>query len=192
MKLIVGLGNPGNKYAKNLHNVGFMAIDALCDKENIVLNKSMFDGNFAKTTLFGKSVIIAKPQTYMNLSGSFIKRLAQYYKIENSDILILFDDMEIPFESIRLRQKGSSGGHNGIKSIIEHLGTESFARIKIGVNRPPQNIPVVNYVLSNFSDKQVEKLPNIFEMCSEAVVLFVRNDFQSAQVKFNKKVDKHE
>ena len=136
MYLIAGLGNPGREYVGTRHNIGFEAADALCSKFDIKFNKEKFRAVFGSGTIAGEKVIVAKPQTYMNLSGESIRELAEWYKIDSENIIIMYDDISLPVGKLRIREKGSAGGHNGIKNIIYQLKTDVFPRIKIGMGMP--------------------------------------------------------
>jgi len=158
-KMIVGLGNPGSKYENTKHNIGFMTIDELAKRHSVNFKeekifKALVGDYFDK----GEKVILVKPVTYMNESGKAVGPLATYYNVEIEDLVVVHDDLDLDAGRIRLRQKGGSGGQNGIKSIISHLGTQEFQRIKIGIGRPPKNMAVVNHVLSKFPDEQAQDI----------------------------------
>lgn len=186
MKLIVGLGNPGEKYEMTLHNAGFLAVDTLAKKYNIEVNKEMFKGMYAKTRINGEDVILLKPQTYMNISGECVSQMMRYFKVELEDVFILYDDMEIQFGQLRIRKNGSSGGHNGIKSLIQHFGSQDFSRLKIGVGRPKGEKSVIAHVLARFSKQQEHHLPILFEATSGAVEKFIEGDLKGAMNMYNK------
>lgn len=150
MKLIVGLGNPGSKYRGTKHNIGFITLDEIAFQEKASFNKHQFESDIAEFFINGEKIILAKPQTFMNESGRSVRPLMTYYNISEEDLLVIYDDLDLPIGRIRLRQKGSAGGHNGIKSLIAHLGTQEFNRIKVGIDRPRAGQEVVNYVLSTF------------------------------------------
>jgi PTH1 family peptidyl-tRNA hydrolase len=152
LKVIVGLGNPGKKYEMTKHNVGFWAVDQLSEKWGIPFQKEKWNSEIAEGIVNGEKVYLLKPLTYMNLSGEAVGAAIRFLKIPLENLLVIYDDMDIPLGQLRLRQKGSSGGHNGIKSLIHHLGTEQFNRIKIGIDRPPARMSVVDYVLAPFSE----------------------------------------
>ncbi|KRN04309.1 aminoacyl-tRNA hydrolase [Holzapfeliella floricola] len=175
MKLIVGLGNPGNKYQKTKHNVGFMAIDKFCDSHHLNLDSEKFMGSFTKTVINGESVILAEPLTYMNDSGRHVSQLANFFKIDPEDILVIQDDMDLPMAKIRLRQSGSAGGHNGIKSIINGLGTKSFPRLKVGIKHP-ENATVVNWVLSPFTGEDAKAIDDSLETVVEILEKFITGE----------------
>ncbi|PLS15123.1 aminoacyl-tRNA hydrolase [Bacillus sp. M6-12] len=184
MKIFIGLGNPGKQYEKTRHNIGFEAIDFLADKWNIPLDQAKHKGIYGTGVIKGEKVLLLKPLTYMNLSGESIAAVLNFYKADVSDIVILYDDLDLPVGKIRLRQKGSAGGHNGIKSTIAHVGTQEFNRIRIGIGRPVGRIPVVDYVLGRFSQedwtdliKVIEKIAAACEDWIEKPFLKVMNDF---------------
>lgn len=163
MKLIVGLGNIGHEYDGTRHNVGFSTIDKLADKLHLDFTvETKFKGLIASTNQTGEKVILLKPTTYMNLSGDSIRLVKDFYKIDIEDILIICDDLDMEVGKIRFRTKGSAGGHNGLKSIIANLGTETFNRIKVGISRD-RNIPVPDWVLSRFKDEDKIKADSAFE-----------------------------
>lgn len=180
MKLIVGLGNPGNEYVKTRHNVGFMAIDKISDKLNIPINRSDFKGLYGKGQVNGETIYLLKPQTYMNLSGESVQAIASYFKIDLDDIIVIHDDLDLPIGKLRLRKKGNSGGQNGVKNIIQHLNSNEFKRVKIGIGKD-KNIPVVDYVLGKINDEQLTSI----EKACDAVLTILDNDFEYAMNKFN-------
>lgn len=149
MKLIVGLGNIGKEYDETRHNAGFMTIDHFAEKHGFEFNKQKFDALIADGGVNGEKVILAKPTTYMNESGRSVRQIVDFYKLDPEDVLVVHDDMDLPTGRLRLRQKGSAGGHNGIKSIIAHLGTEKFKRLRIGIDHPEKQ-KVVDWVLTRF------------------------------------------
>lgn len=187
MKLIVGLGNPGRKYMTTKHNVGFMTVDELCRRLGIQPNEAMFDSDVATTFINGEKVILAKPVTYMNESGRAIRPLMDYFQIDLSDIVVVYDDMDLPIGKIRLRQKGSAGGHNGIKSLIQHLGTQNFQRIKIGIGRPYPKQDVVSHVLSPFAKEVHEEIGGAIHLATDAIEDWLeQEDFVGTMNRFNK------
>lgn len=186
MKIIVGLGNPGKKYEKTLHNAGFLVIDELARKYNTELNKEMFNGFYTKIRINSEDVILLKPQTFMNLSGECVGQMCRYFKVDTEDIFVVYDDMEIRFGQLRIRKNGSSGGHNGIKSLIQHLGNQEFPRLKIGVGRPSENRSVVSHVLAQFSPIQEQNLPVLLEAAVGAVEMFIANELRAAMNEYNK------
>lgn len=186
MKLIVGLGNPGKEYENTRHNCGFMVIDLLSDALGIHQFQSKFNGLYAKTKYHGEDVIILKPQTYMNLSGNSLIQFVHYFKISLDDLLVIYDDLDLPVGHIRLRLNGSAGGHNGMKSIISQLKSDHFKRVRVGIDRHPQ-IPVVDYVLGKFPQDQLEDLNKALQKAKEASLLFIDGYFDRAMNQFNQR-----
>lgn len=169
MKLIVGLGNPGKEYEKTRHNIGFMCIDEIAKFFNIELNMNKFDGFYTQFNYKGEKIILLKPLKYMNLSGEVVRDFVKYFKININDILIICDDLDTNVGTYRLRYKGSSGGHNGLKNIELHLSTKEYKRIKVGISNN-KNIDTKDYVLGKFNDEEmnlirpiISKMPNIIE-----------------------------
>lgn len=187
MKCIVGLGNPGNKYEKTRHNVGFMVIDELVKRHHWQLNKKKFKGIYALESLAGEKVLLLKPQTYMNLSGESISAIMKYYQIELEDLLVIYDDLDLPAGKIRLRTKGGHGGHNGVRNTIDHLGTKDFKRIRIGIGRPETNIPIMDYVLGNFSKEEEVAVKGSIEKSADACEAWIRGtDFLEVMNEYNR------
>lgn len=181
MKLIAGLGNIGDKYCFTRHNAGFMVLDKLALDNNF----SFREENKLKCFLAKSGdIIYIKPTTFMNLSGEAVRAVMDYYQINVKDILIVYDDIALDLGRIRFRANGSDGGHNGIKSIIKHVGTKEFDRLKIGIG-PQPNIPSENFVLQNFPKEQLEELKEILKRADEAIEFYLKNDIQKAQNKFN-------
>lgn len=182
MKLIVGLGNPGVQYEHTRHNMGFDVIDILLKKENLSLNKSAFNGRYIKTYLYGEDVIILKPETFMNLSGECVRNFISYYKIDLDDLLIIYDDMDLPCGKIRLREHGSAGGHNGMQNIIDLLHTSEINRIRVGIGKADRNF--VDYVLSKPSNEESELILSAQNRASEAIITFIKFGFMVAKAKY--------
>ena len=183
MYLVVGLGNPGKEYEGTRHNIGFEAIDYLSDKYNIELNREKFKGVFGEGFIKGKKVILLKPTTYMNLSGESIREVINFYKISNEEVIVIYDDISLEVGRLRIREKGSHGGHNGIKSIIANLGTDVFPRIKVGVGAPKGNL--VSHVLGKFSEDEIEVLRETIKASSDAVSIMMKADTKEAMNKLN-------
>lgn len=159
MKIIVGLGNPGKQYVATRHNIGFHVIDELSKRLDIPLTQSKFNGMYGIGHVGTEKIMLLKPLTYMNLSGECVVPMMDYYEVNDDEIVVIYDDLDLQVGKLRLRQKGSAGGHNGIKSIIQHLGSQEFNRIRIGVDRPKNGMKVPDYVLSNFSeDEKIEMI----------------------------------
>lgn len=176
MKLIIGLGNPGKDYENTRHNVGWMFLDFLAKNNGVEITKSSNDALVAETRINGEKIIFAKPTTYMNLSGNAVVKLKKWYKIENSDILVVFDDLDIPFGTIRYRVKGSGGTHNGMKNIVQMLSSEDVPRLRIGLGGlKHEKQPMVDFVLQRFKKEEVEKLENdIFIETEKKVMEFIK------------------
>jgi len=189
MFIIVGLGNPTKEYEGTRHNVGFDVIDAIANKYNISVTDREKRAFCGKGIIEGQKVLLAKPQTYMNLSGESVRALTDYYKIdEETELLIIFDDVSLDVGQLRIRKKGSAGGHNGIKSIIQHLGTNVFQRIKVGVGEKPKDYDLADYVLGHFSKDEREVMSEGYRHAIEAVELIVRGEIDAAMNEYNKKV----
>lgn len=186
MKLIIGLGNPGREYENTRHNCGFMAIDRLADQLNITVNNAKFKGLYVKTKVNGEDVVLLKPQTYMNLSGESVGEVMRFFKISKEDILVVYDDLDLPVGKLRLRVNGSAGGHNGIKSMIAHVGGQDFKRIRVGIDKNPL-IPVVDYVLGKFTKEQEQLLNEALDVAVKAMIDFVTTDFNKVMNSYNKK-----
>lgn len=185
MKLIVGLGNVGNKYTFTRHNAGFMLADSIALNNNLSF-KEMPRLKCLITNLRNENgeFLIIKPTTFMNLSGEAVRAVIDYYKISIEDILIIYDDISLPLGKIRFRMNGSDGGHNGIKSIIQHIGTQDFARLKIGIG-PQPNLPSEVFVLQNFSKEELEILKNTLVMAKQGIACYFEEGITVAQNKFN-------
>ena len=170
MYIIVGLGNPSKEYEGTRHNVGFDVIDAIADKYNISVTDRKNRAFCGKGIIAGQKVLLAKPQTYMNLSGESVRGLVDYYKIdEETELLVIFDDISLDVGQLRIRKKGSAGGHNGIKNIIANLGTNGFQRIKVGVGEKPKEYDLADYVLGHFSKAEKEQMEEGYKHVIEAV-----------------------
>jgi PTH1 family peptidyl-tRNA hydrolase len=181
MKMIVGLGNPGKEYDNTRHNIGFMIID------NYVTNndwKKKFEGLYQIITIDNEKVLCLKPQTFMNLSGNSVVKAANFYNIKPSDILVIQDDMDLPFKKFRLKVNSSSGGHNGIKSIINCLNTQAFCRLKIGISHD-NNGDTINYVLGKFSKEELEYINSNFSVYSNIIKSFVKNGIEETMSLYN-------
>ncbi|MEC0002561.1 aminoacyl-tRNA hydrolase [Bacillus cereus] len=185
MKLIVGLGNPGREYELTRHNIGFMAIDELAKRWNISLNEQKFKGVFGAGFVNGEKVILLKPLTYMNLSGESIRPLMDYYKFDVEDFVVMYDDLDIPVGKLRLRMKGSAGGHNGVKSTISHLGTQEFQRIRMGIDRPKNGMKVVDYVLGRFTSEEIPDVNHSIEKAADACEEWLNKPFLQIMNTFN-------
>ena len=189
MKVVIGLGNPGKKYEKTRHNIGFIAVDNLRKKMNISDEREKFQALVSEKNIDGEKVIFLKPQTFMNLSGNSVIEIVNFYKLDSKkDIIVIYDDMDLSFGDIRIREKGSSGGHNGIKSVISHIG-EEFIRIKCGIGAKEKD--AVEHVLGEFNQTEQKDLDEILEKINNCVIemLSVQNLDRIMQ-KYNKKKEK--
>jgi len=188
MFIIAGLGNPTLRYEGTRHNVGFEVIDTLADKYNIAVETRKSRALIGKGIIAGQKVILVKPQTYMNLSGESIGALADYYKIdEEKELLVIYDDVSLDVGQLRIRRKGSAGGHNGIKNIIAHLGTDVFPRIKVGVGEKPKGYDLADYVLGHFSGEDREIMQESYRKAADAVEMILEGDLSGAMNTYNKK-----
>ena len=185
MYLIAGLGNPTREYEKTRHNVGFDTIDVLADRINTEVAERKFKGLYGKWMLGGQKVILAKPQTYMNLSGESVREAADFYKIPPDHIIVIYDDISLDVGHLRIRIKGSAGGHNGIKNIIAHLGTQEFPRIKIGVGGKPPRMDLADYVLSRFPAEERKIMETAFRDAAEAAGVLIAEGPDAAMNRFN-------
>lgn len=186
MKWIVGLGNPGRQYEKTRHNIGFMALDELAERYGLEWKESkkvhaLIGEGFAN----GQKIALLKPLTFMNLSGESVRSFADYYGSALEDMIIVYDDMDTEFGKIRLRYKGSAGGHNGIKSIIQHTGTDQFNRLRMGISRPEPGFGIADYVLSNFTKSESAALPDILYKSANALEFALEHPFEETMAKFN-------
>ena len=184
--LIVGLGNPGQKYENTRHNMGFLAVDLLSEKTGTKLNKVKFKAAYNLMDFAGTRCLVMKPQTYMNLSGEAVREAAQFYKIPADHVLVIYDDVSLPVGKLRVRPSGSAGGHNGIKNIIAHLGTQEFPRVKIGVGAPDgTDKDMVDWVIGAPSQAERKTLVESIERAVEAAECVIRSGCQTAMNKFN-------
>jgi PTH1 family peptidyl-tRNA hydrolase len=187
MKLIVGLGNPGMEYVGTRHNVGFETIDRMCEQYNIALTHQKMKGVYGQGMIAGEKVLLVKPMTYMNNSGECVGALARFYKLEPTDIIVIYDDINLAVGHLRIRKKGSAGGHNGIKSLIAHLGSEEFPRIRIGVGENVGGKDLIQHVLGRFPEEQLEAMAEAMDDAVKAAELMVAGDVQQAMNRYNGK-----
>ncbi|WP_369085838.1 aminoacyl-tRNA hydrolase [Metamycoplasma spumans] len=181
MKLIIGLGNPGAEYEKTRHNIGFMVIDRLAKKLDVKLDEKKFNGTYYKDN----EICLAKPLTYMNKSGDFVRSIKDYYDIPEDNILVIYDDMDLIVGKASIKQKGSAGGHNGMKDIIQKLGTDQIKRVKIGIGRSEH---VIDYVLGKFSHNDFEIIDKVIDNVCEALISFIGNDIRYVMNKYSNKL----
>ena len=187
MKCVIGLGNPGKKYEKTRHNIGFLVVDELAKRNHIQLSKNKFKCDYDMTMLQQEKVLFVQPQTFMNLSGEGIRPLLDFYKIAVEDIIVIYDDLDLPTGKIRLREKGGHGGHNGIRSLIQHLGTKDFKRIRVGIGRPTTAQPIVDYVLQSFAKSEMDDVNHAIMIAADASEKWIETSFNDAMNQFNQK-----
>ena len=185
MYLIAGLGNPGTEYAATRHNIGFDMITYLCDEYNISLRGRKGKALVGKGVIAGEQVLLAQPQTYMNLSGESIRALMDYYKLDLDELIIICDDINLPVGQIRVRPKGSAGGHNGLKNIIQHLGTEEFTRVRIGVGAKPDGDDLIKHVLGRFSREEDGMVRDVFALAEKALLAIMTESVSEAMNQVN-------
>lgn len=191
MFLIAGLGNPGTEYAATRHNIGFDMVTYLGDQYHIPLRSRENKAIVGKGVIGGQKVMLAQPETFMNLSGESIRALLDYYKTDREKLVIIYDDISLPVGQVRVRPKGSAGGHNGIKNIIQHLGTEEFARIRIGVGAKPEGGDLVKHVLGRFSREEDGMIRDVFALAEEALLAMLNEDVAAAMNRVNgKKIER--
>lgn len=187
MYIIVGLGNPGTEYKGTRHNMGFMVLDKLAEKYNITVDSRKHKGLIGKGMIGSQKVVLVKPQTFMNASGECIRQVQDFYKVSNEEILVIYDDISLEPGQLRIRKKGSAGGHNGIKNIILHLGTQEFPRIRVGVGEKPAKMDLVDYVLGHFQGEDKEKIEEGIELAVDAVKILLEDGAEAAMNQFNSK-----
>lgn len=185
MRLIAGLGNPEQDYSKTRHNMGFNVINKLSNQYNIEVNKAKFKGLTGSGIIEGEKVILLKPQTFMNLSGESLIEAINFYKISIDDLIVIYDDIDIEPGNVRIRKSGSAGSHNGMKSIISHLSTEKFVRVRVGIGRPKEKMDMISYVIGHIPEEDLDKLEKGTELAKEAVIEIIKNNVDSAMNKFN-------
>lgn len=189
MFIIAGLGNPTLQYEGTRHNVGFDVIDTLAERYNISVDTRKSRALIGKGMIEGHKVILVKPQTYMNLSGESIRSLVDYYKVdEESELIVIYDDVSLGVGQLRIRKKGSAGGHNGIKSILSELGTDVFLRIKVGVGEKPRKYDLADYVLGHFSKEEKEQMQEGYQKAADAVSMLLNGETEAAMNQYNRKV----
>lgn len=186
MKLIVGLGNPGKEYEMTRHNSGFCVLDAIAKECNVDIGQKKFKALIASTNIGGEKIILMKPQTYMNLSGEAVQEAMNFYKLTSKDILVIYDDLDLPVGKIRLRSQGSAGGQNGMKNIIRHIGTQEFDRIRVGIGKDSR-IPVVDWVLGKIRKDELDEYMKAIENAKDAAIYSCTHTFIETMSQFNRK-----
>lgn len=188
MKLMIGLGNPGSKYKETKHNIGFIALDEIASREGVSFNKKQAEAEIAELVINGEKILLVKPQTFMNESGRSVRPLMDYYGVDLEDVLVIYDDLDLQTGKIRLRTKGSAGGHNGVKSLIAHLGSQDIQRIKIGIDRPQPGRDVISHVLGTFPKETHEEMLLSVKLAADAALYWATsNDFVDTMNRFNSK-----
>lgn len=189
MKIICGLGNPGREYERHRHNIGFQVLDALAARWKAPITGNKFNAELATASFASQKVLLLKPQTFMNISGQSLAAAANFYKVPVEEVLVVHDELDLPFGRLQLKPGGGSGGHNGLKSIAESWGEQDYARLRFGIGRPPAPGPdrVVGHVLSNFSEEEQPLLPPVIVRAVEGCELWARDGMQKAMNAFNRK-----
>lgn len=185
MYLVVGLGNPEEQYAKTRHNMGFSTINKIAEKHHISLEKKKFDAIYEDTRIEGEKVILVKPQTYMNLSGTSVRQFMQFYKIPMDHLIIIYDDIDIDKGIIKIRKKGGPGNHNGMKSVIQEIASDTFPRVRVGIGQPTYKNDMINYVIGQVPDEEYEILEKGIETAAEAVMDILKNGIDHAMNAYN-------
>ncbi len=192
MYLIVGLGNPGKKYQNTRHNMGFLTLQALARRHQISIEKRKFESHYGLGEILRKKVILLTPLTYMNLSGSAVGSLLRYFQISPDSLMVIHDDLDLPWTRMRLSNKGGAAGHKGLLSIFDHIQTREFIRIRLGIGRPPERIPPEAYVLEPFLAEEKKELPNVIERACEAIEVILDQGISTAMNRFNVRESKTE
>jgi len=185
VKLIVGLGNPGARYQSSRHNFGFLVIDKLAGLCGVDLDREDFEAHWGRGKIEGIPVLLAKPQTFMNLSGVAVRNLAGFFRVELSDVIVVHDDLDLPFETIRLKEGGGHGGHRGLMSIVDHFGDSGFVRVRLGIGRPCKQMAPEHYVLQPFHIEEEKALPEILERACGAIKVMITEDIQKAMSQYH-------
>ena len=185
MYCIVGLGNPGLKYENTRHNAGFLTIDYLANKYGIDVKKSKFKSLYGQGVISGQKVMLVKPQTYMNNSGEAVREIKNFYKFDMDKLIVIYDDIDIEFGTIRIRKKGSAGTHNGMKSIIYQIQDDKFPRIKIAVGKKPEYMDLANFVLSGFTEKEAEVIREEIKLAADSIETMIKSSIDMSMNKFN-------
>lgn len=185
MKIIVGLGNPGAKYAGTRHNVGFSVIDELAERYNIKADTKKHKALVGKGVYEGEKLILAMPQTFMNLSGESVREIMDFYKCTPEDLIVVYDDIDLAVGRIRVRERGSAGGHNGMKNIIQHVGSQDFVRVRVGIGSKPANMELADYVLSRFGKNELEDIRHSCTLACDAITTIITDSAVTAMNRYN-------
>jgi PTH1 family peptidyl-tRNA hydrolase len=186
VKLVVGLGNPGKKYQRTRHNIGFRVIDHIAVQQGVSISKKRCDSLVGEWILGGEKIVLVKPQTYMNRSGEAIKGLLREFRASGQQMIVVYDDLDLPFGRIRVRPGGSAGGHRGALSILESLAGAPFFRVRIGIGRPPEGVDPADFVLAAFTTDEAEHLDVMVDRAADAVICFLREGGERAMLEFNR------
>jgi len=186
VKLLVGLGNPGRKYERTRHNLGFLVIDHIAMQNEVVVKKKLCNALTGEWSSSGEKILLVKPQTYMNRSGQAVKGLIREFRASPQDLVAIYDDLDLPFGRIRIRPKGSAGGHRGLLSIMESVAGAPFYRIRIGIGRPPEGVNAEDYVLEPFNSQEVSELSDLVSRAAEAALTLLKDGGQRAMERFNR------
>jgi len=191
MRFIVGLGNPGDRYRFSRHNLGFLVVDELAEREGISLSQKGFEARYGKGSVGTTPALLAQPQTFMNRSGLAVRRLFDYFKIDLENLIVVHDDLDLPFGTLRLKKGGGSGGHKGVISVMESLGEDDFIRVRMGIGKPPHKGMVEDYVLQLLSREEAERLPDVIIEAAEAIGFLVSTGLPAAMNRYNGKAMKN-
>jgi PTH1 family peptidyl-tRNA hydrolase len=186
VKLIVGLGNPGKRYERTRHNLGFLVVDYVAKQNEVAVKRKLCSALVGESSDHGEKFLFVKPQTYMNRSGEPVKELLRRFHATADDVVVVYDDLDLPFGRIRIRPKGSAGGHRGVLSVMEELAGASFYRVRVGIGRPPQGVDPVDYVLQPFEAEETAALGGVISRAAEAVMSLLREGSQPAMERFNR------
>jgi len=187
MHLVLGLGNPGRRYERTRHNAGFLVVDRLAERQGTSIVRAQLGALVESVRLGDHPVVLAKPQSFMNLSGQPAASLRGWYKVANEDVVVVHDEVDLPFGDVRVKKGGGSGGHNGLKDLVEKLGTSDFVRVRVGIGRPPAGWDTADYVLSGFSPDEESALPDVVDRAADAVVLVVERGLSAAMNETNRR-----
>lgn len=188
MKFIVGLGNPGARYQWNRHNIGFLVVDRLANTNHIQISHKRFQTLYGTGWIDSHKVILAKPMTFMNQSGESVKKAVNFFQADMGDLIVIHDDLDLPFGRLRFKRRGGDGGHQGVRSIIERMGGNNFLRLKVGIGRPPRGMEPAEYVLSSFDEAQQPFLDEILNQAAEALMVMLSEGVERAMNRYQKKV----
>ncbi len=187
MYLIIGLGNPGSRYQQTRHNIGFMVLEDIAARWEVDIRQKSFDALWNRGKVAGANALLAIPQTYMNLSGNAVRRLQDYFKVDTGNVIVIHDDLDLPFGTVRLKAGGGDAGHKGLKSIVNCLGSADFMRVRMGIGKPAGRTPVEDYVLQKFNQDESDRLQQIIQIASEATADIIQSGLQQAMAKYHTK-----